>query len=110
VMSTLLAAVHASPHLHAAAMLGIDIPNPAPADPTAGAKGISLLFSYVKYGVLIACGIAALSSGGLMAVGSLSNRPDHVDKGKRAFLWAVGGVIVAAVAVPVINTVFTAAS
>jgi hypothetical protein len=108
-MSTLLAVVHASPHLHAGAMLGVDVPNPAPADPTSGSNGISLLFSYVKYGVLIACGVTALSAGGLMAVGSLSNRPDHVDKGKRAFLWAMGGVIAAAVAVPMINTVFAAA-
>ena len=87
-----------------------DVPNPAPADPTNGSKGINLLFSYVKWGALIACGITALSSGGLMAVGSLSNRPDHVDKGKRAFLWALGGVIASAVAIPMVNTVFGAAS
>jgi hypothetical protein len=85
------------------------VPNPAPADPTAGSTGITLLLSYVKWGALIACGITGLASGGLMAVGSLSNRPDHVDKGKRAFLWAMGGVIASAVAIPMVNTVFGAA-
>ena len=85
------------------------VPNPAPVDPTAGSKGIGLLVSYVKWGVLIACGLAALASGGMMAVGALSNRPDAVDKGKRALLWSLGGVIVAAIAIPMVNSVFAAA-
>jgi hypothetical protein len=88
----------------------IDVPNPAPVDPTGGAHGVSLLVSYVKWGVLIACGVAALASGGLMAVGSLSNRPDSVDRGKRALLWSLGSVIVVAVAIPMVNGVFGAAS
>ena len=92
-----------------AGMLAATVPNPAPADPTSGSQGITLLPSYVKWGALIACGLTALASGGLMAVGSLSNRPDHVDKGKRAFLWALGGVIASAVAIPMVNTVFGAA-
>jgi hypothetical protein len=87
-----------------------DVPNPAPVDPTGGAKGVGLLVSYVKWGVLIACGLAALASGGLMAIGSLSNRPDSVDKGKRALLWSLGAVIVTAVAIPMVNGVFGAAS
>ncbi|GGJ75204.1 hypothetical protein GCM10010123_01480 [Pilimelia anulata] len=87
-----------------------DVPNPGPVDPTAGSKGVGLLISYVKWGVLIACGVAALASGGLMAVGSLSNRPDSVDKGKRALMWSLGGVIVAAIAIPMINSAFSAAA
>lgn len=86
-----------------------DVPNPAPADPTGGAKGIPLLLSYVKWGALIACGIAALASGGLMAAGKLSNRPDTAEKGKSAFVWSMGGAIVVAIAIPLINTVFGAA-
>jgi len=92
-----------------AGLLAATVPNPAPADPTSGSQGITLLLSYVKWGALIACGLTALASGGLMAVGSLSNRPDHVDKGKRAFLWALGGVIASAIAIPMVNTVFGAA-
>jgi hypothetical protein len=87
-----------------------DVPNPAPADPTNGSKGIGLLLSYVKWGALIACGITGVASGGLMAVGSLSNRPDHVDKGKRALMWSLGGVIASAVAIPMVNTVFAASA
>ncbi|GIG67788.1 hypothetical protein [Phytomonospora endophytica] len=88
----------------------LDVPNPAPSDPTAGSNGIQLLLGYAKWGALIACAIAAVVSGGLMGVGALSNRPDSVDKGKRALLWSLGGVLVSAVAIPLVNTVFGAAS
>ena len=87
-----------------------DVPNPAPADPTGGANGVTLLLSYVKWGALIACAIAALASGGLMGVGKLSNRPDTAEKGKSALVWSLGGVIVTAIAIPLINTVFGAAT
>lgn len=94
---------------HALGALPADITNPAPADPTSGSNGVTLLLSYTKWGALIACAVAALVSGGLMAVGSLSNRPDHADKGKRALIWSLGGVIVTACAIPLVNTVFGAA-
>ncbi|MFG1878037.1 hypothetical protein ACGFIV_24600 [Sphaerisporangium sp. NPDC049003] len=97
--------------VHAAVqVLAGDIDNPAPQDPTAGSKGISLLLAYAKWGALIACAVAAVVSGGLMAVGALSNRPDHADKGKRALVWSLGGVVVTAIAIPMVNTVFGAAS
>ncbi|MBN1174955.1 MAG: hypothetical protein JXA67_22545 [Micromonosporaceae bacterium] len=93
-------------------VLGIlqDIPNPAPVDPTGGSKGIELLLSYVKWGALIVCGLVALASGGYMAWGSMSDRPDAAHKGKRAFLLAMIGVIASAIAIPMVNTVFGAAS
>jgi len=84
------------------------VQNPAPVDPTNGSNGVTLLLAYAKWGALIACAGAALASGGLMAVGSLSNRPDHADRGKRALLWSLGGVVTTAIAIPVINTVFGA--
>ncbi|MEV6527119.1 hypothetical protein AB0M43_34835 [Longispora sp. NPDC051575] len=87
-----------------------EVPNPAPKDPTGGSNGISLLLSYVKWGALIACAIAALASGGLMAVGKLSNRPDTAEKGKSAFIWSLGGVIATAIAIPLVNSVFSAAN
>jgi hypothetical protein len=94
---------------HALTVLA-EVPNPAPVDPTSGSKGVELLLSYVKWGVLIACGVAALASGGYMAVGSLSHRPENVEKGKRAFLWSLGGVIASAIAIPMVNSVFSAAN
>jgi hypothetical protein len=84
------------------------VQNPGPQDPTNGSNGVTLLLAYAKWGALIACAGAALASGGLMAVGSLSNRPDHADRGKRALLWSLGGVVITAIAIPVINTVFGA--
>ena len=89
-------------------LAGGPVQNPAPADPTNGSNGVTLLLAYAKWGALIACAGAALASGGLMAVGSLSNRPDHADRGKRALLWSLGGVVITAIAIPVINTVFGA--
>jgi FtsH-binding integral membrane protein len=91
-------------------LAGGPVDNPAPADPTSGSNGVTLLLSYAKWGALIACAIAAVVSGGMMAVGSLSNRPDHVDKGKRALIWSIVGVVVTALAIPVVNTVFGQAS
>lgn len=82
------------------------IPNPGPADPTSGSNSMSLLLSYAKWGALAACAIAAVVSGGLLAIGSLSNRPDQVDKGKRALIWSLGGVVASAAAIPLVNTVF----
>lgn len=91
---------------HAANFLAATINNPAPTDPTSGSNGVNLLLSYAKWGALIGCAVAAVVSGGLMGVGSLSNRPDQVDKGKRSLVWSLGGVIVTAIAIPLVNTVF----
>ena len=86
---------------------GGPVNNPPPVSPVSG-NGVNLLLSYAKWGALIACAVAAAVSGGLMAVGSLSNRPDHADRGKRALLWSLGGVVVVAIAIPTLNTVFGA--
>ena len=100
---------HLLTHLATSVLLA-DLPNPDPADPTAGSNALKLLLSYAKWGALAACAISAVVSGGILAAGSLSNRPDHADKGKRALIWSIGGVIVAAAAIPLVNTVFGAAS
>src|SRR5258708_36566740 len=84
------------------------VQNPPPANPTGTSNGVNLLLAYAKWGALIACAGSAVASGGLMAVGSLSNRPDHADRGKRALLWSLGGGGITAIAIPVINTVFGA--
>jgi len=83
------------------------VPDVAPLSPVSG-NGVSLILSYAKWGALIACGLSALISGGEMAVGQLSSRPDHADRGKRALLWSLGGVVVTAIAIPTLDTVFAA--
>ncbi|MBE7607996.1 hypothetical protein, partial [Salmonella enterica] len=50
-------------------VLSAPVPNPAPADPTGGSAGVSLLLSYGKWGALLACALAAVISGGMMAIG-----------------------------------------
>lgn len=81
------------------------ISNPVPVSPIQGG-GIATLLGYAMWGAIIACGIVALISGGILAVGQLSNNPGHADKGKRALLYALGGVAIAAIAIPTINSVF----
>lgn len=97
-------------HLHAVLdVLAAPIPNPAAVDPTGGNNAIGLLISYTKWGVLIVCAVIAVASGGFMAWGKLSDRPDTASKGQRALLWSGLGVIASAVAIPMINAVQTAA-
>lgn len=84
--------------------------NPAPIDPTGGANGINDLISYAKWGAIIACALVGVVSGGMIAIGGTSNRPDVQDRGKKGLLGAVFGVIVVAIAIPLVNTVFGAAS
>jgi hypothetical protein len=84
------------------------VDNPPPVSPVSG-SGMALLLGYAKWGALAACGFSAVISGGLMAVGELSNRPDHSDKGKRALMWSLVGAAVVALAIPTLNTIFGAA-
>jgi hypothetical protein len=89
---------------------GGPIDNPAPVNPLSNTDGVDLLLGYAKFGALIACGVSAVVSGGLMAFDSLSQRPDHVDRGKRALLWSLAGVVVAAIGITVANTIFGSVS
>jgi len=81
------------------------VQDPTPVSPISGG-GVGTLLGYAMWGAIIACGVVALVSGGILAVGQLSNNPGHSDKGKRALLYAPGGVAIAAIAIPTINTVF----
>jgi len=98
---------HLALHLPAILAAG-PVDDPAPASPVAG-NGISLLLSYAKYGALVACGLTGVISGGMIAFGQLSNRPEAADKGKRALIWALAGAAVVALAIPTLNTIFGAA-
>jgi hypothetical protein len=80
------------------------VPNPVPQSPVSG-NDVSLLLSYAKWGSLTACGASALISGGTLAIGQHSNRPDMADKGKRALLWSLGGGAVTGLAIPTLNTI-----
>ncbi len=96
-------------HVTSALAGGPVIGNPGPTSPVS-TRGVNLLLGYAEWGSLISCAASALISGGMMAVGHLSNRPDAGDKGKRALLWSLGGVAVVALAIPTLNTIFGAVS
>ena len=74
---------HLALHLPAILAAGGPVDNPAPSNPVSG-NGIDLLISYAKYGALAACGLTGVISGGMIAFGQMSNRPEAADKGKRA--------------------------
>jgi|ERR1700722_2100941 hypothetical protein len=90
-------------------LAGGPVNNPGIKSPLSN-QGTMLLLGYAKWGSLMACAASALVSGGMIAVGQLSNRPDHADKGKRALLWSLGGAAVVALAIPTLNTIFGAAA
>jgi hypothetical protein len=83
------------------------VPNPPPVSPISG-SGVDLLLGYAKWGSLTASGASALVSGGVLAVGHHSNRPDMADKGKRALLWSLGGGAITGLAIPTLNTIIAA--
>lgn len=91
----------------AAAMPGTPSPlqNPTPTSPIAG-TGVQTMLGYCMWGTLIACGVVALVSGGILAFGQLSNNPGHSDKGKRALAYSLVGVAIAAIAIPTVKNVF----
>jgi hypothetical protein len=67
-----------------------------------------MLLAYAKWGSLAACAGSAVVSGGVLAVGHHSSRPDMADKGKRALLWSLGGAAITSLAIPTLNTIFSA--
>lgn len=101
----LLGVAARSPAGHQLAARNPVINQPKPISPIGG-NGINTLLGYAMWGGIIACAVVALVSGGILAVGQLSNNPGHSDKGKRALLYALGGVAVCAIAIPVLDTVF----
>ena len=88
----------------------VDIPNPAPEDPTGGSKGVALILAYIKWGSLIVCGAVGLASCGAMAWGKFSDRPEASHMGRRGLLGAFLGAVATPIVIPALNTVFTAAS
>lgn len=96
-------------HLFALAAfhLGNIVPNPSPVAPTGNAaSSVSNLIGYAKWGALIACGGTAVVSGGMLAVGNLSQRPEMAERGKKALIFAMIGAVVVAAGIPFVNQVF----
>lgn len=86
------------------------INNPPPQNPLSGTNGGDLLTGYDKYMALFICGAVGIACGAWAAWGGLSDRPNHKTKGLMGVLACVGGAVIVAIIVPVINTVYSMVS
>lgn len=76
---------------------GSVIPDPAPMPPD-GANALVTLLSWVKWGALVCCAGAAVTAGGMIALGNTSRRAEMAERGKVTLICAVIGAVVIAVA------------
>jgi hypothetical protein len=83
--------------VHLFSVLNGVIPNPAPVAPT-GSGAMTTLIGWVKWGSLLCCAGAAVTAGGMIAVGNTSRRAELAERGKVTLICAVIGAIVVAVA------------
>jgi hypothetical protein len=79
--------------IHAAGV----VPDPAPMAP-AGSHALVTLLSWVKWGALVCCAGAAVTAGGMIALGNTSRRAEMAERGKVTLICAVLGAVVIAVA------------
>ena len=72
-----------------------------------GASGlVTQVLGLVMYISLVACLIAGLASGGMMAVGGLSRNVEMRSRGIRGLLYSIAGVVVIGTILVIMNTVF----
>lgn len=107
VLSPLTASAHfwLAPVRALAAGLG-GVPNPAPASPGPGSGAVAALLAWMKWLALAACAASAIAAGGMIAVGSVTQRSDLAARGKAALVWCVLGAIVVAIGIPLVNHAF----
>jgi hypothetical protein len=89
-----------------AVALSQSIPNPAPVSPAAGGA-IATLIAWIKWLALAACGASAVMAGGMIAIGSTTQRTGLAERGKTALLWSVIGAVVVGVGIPLVNHAFS---
>jgi hypothetical protein len=73
------------------------VPDPAPAPPD-GSNALVTLLSWIKWGALVCCAGAAVTAGGMIALGNTSRRAEMAERGKVTLICAVIGAVVIAVA------------
>lgn len=69
-------------------------------------EAIKTFLGWALYGAVFACGLAAILSAGFAAWGRVTARPQHMERGLQAFVWAVGCAFLAGIAIPLTNTLF----
>jgi len=75
-----------------------------------GASGLIVqVLGLVMYISLVACVIAGLASGGMIAVGGVSRNVEMRSAGMRGLIYSIVGVVVIGSIVVIMNTVFSRA-
>jgi len=75
-----------------------------------GASGlVTQVLGLVMYISLVACIIAGLASGGMIAVGGVSRNVEMRSAGMRGLIYSIVGVVVIGSIVVIMNTVFSRA-
>jgi hypothetical protein len=71
-----------------------------------GGGAIDTIIGWSLYLTLASCVLAAVISGGAMALGSISRNPSMGERGKSTLIWSGIGSIVAGSAITLVNTAF----
>lgn len=79
------------------------IPNPEPVDPTGGSPAVTLLFSMLKGGIVIAAALGGLISVYYLIFGRFADSPKALSNGKVGIPVAAFCVVLAFVTIPAFN-------
>jgi len=71
-----------------------------------GAQAIDTIISWAMYGALVACVLAVVIAGGMVAIGHTSSRPHVAERGKVTLVWSLIGAVIVGVAIPLVNKAF----
>jgi hypothetical protein len=84
------------------------IENPEPVDPTGGAGGMTLLFSMLKGGIIIAAALGALISIYYLIFGRFADSPKALSNGKVGIPVAAFCIVLAFITIPAFNALVDA--
>ena len=89
--------------------MGIPSINPDPALLGGAAGLVGQILGLVMYISLVACVVAGLASGGMIAVGGISRNIEMRSAGTRGLLYSVAGVVVVGSVLVILSTFFSKA-
>ena len=72
-----------------------------------GSQAIDTIISWAMYGALVACVLAVIIAGGMVAIGNTSARPHVAERGKVTLIWSLIGAVIVGVAIPLVNKAFS---
>lgn len=99
---TLTPAEHAAPRV----LAGPIAPHQPDGSGLPGAAAVDTIIGWTMYGALVACVLAIVVAGGMVALGNTSARPHVAERGKVTLLWSLVGAVIIGVAIPLVNRAF----